>query len=110
MLFRSVIHNIEGYLVGPLVLGRAVKLHPVVILISLTVGTIIGGIIGAFLAVPTVAVILAVNEHYRAKHSAPPAEGLLVVESPADLTAAPKPAPESAAPPGRMPPGGAVAG
>ena len=103
-----VIHNIEGYLVGPLVLGRAVKLHPVVILISLTVGTIIGGIIGAFLAVPTVAVILAVHEHYRVKRRAPPAEGLLVVESPADLTAAPHP--EPAAPPGRLPPGGAVAG
>jgi len=60
-----VIHNVEGYLVGPLVLGRAVRLHPVVILLSLTIGTILGGIIGAFLAVPAVAVALAVNEHYR---------------------------------------------
>ncbi|HZU72937.1 MAG TPA: AI-2E family transporter [Acidimicrobiales bacterium] len=60
-----VIHNIEGYLVGPLVLGRAVKLHPIAVLLALTIGTILGGIIGAFLAVPATAVALAVNEHYR---------------------------------------------
>ncbi|HEV2370520.1 MAG TPA: AI-2E family transporter [Acidimicrobiales bacterium] len=60
-----VIHNVEGYLVGPLVLGRAVKLHPVAILLALAVGTIVGGAIGAFLAVPVTAVALAVNEHYR---------------------------------------------
>ena len=61
----AVIHNVEGYLVGPLVLGRAVKLHPVAILLALSVGTIVGGVIGAFLAVPVTAVLLAVNEHYR---------------------------------------------
>jgi predicted PurR-regulated permease PerM len=60
-----VIHNVEGYLVGPLVLGRAVKLHPVAVLLALSVGTIVGGVIGAFLAVPLTAVALAVNEHYR---------------------------------------------
>jgi predicted PurR-regulated permease PerM len=61
-----VIHNVEGYLVGPMVLGRAVRLHPIAVLLSLTVGGILGGIVGAFLAVPTTAVALAVNEHYRA--------------------------------------------
>ena len=96
-----VIHNIEGYLVGPLVLGRAVKLHPVVILISLTVGTIVGGVIGAFLAVPTVAVLLAVNEHYRVRRRGDPldSDGLVVVDSvPAGVVA------------DELPPGGLTAG
>jgi predicted PurR-regulated permease PerM len=54
-------HNLEGYIVGPLVLGRAVHLHPVAVLIALTTGVILGGIIGAFLAVPLVAVLVTIH-------------------------------------------------
>jgi predicted PurR-regulated permease PerM len=60
-----VIHNVEGYLVGPLVLGRAVKLHPVAILLALAVGGVLAGIIGAFVAVPTAAVIATAFDYYR---------------------------------------------
>jgi putative heme transporter len=60
-----LIHHLEGYLVGPFVLGRAVRLHPVAVLILLAIGTILDGVIGAFMAVPLAAVGLAVNEHYR---------------------------------------------
>lgn len=60
-----VIHNVEGYLVGPLVLGRAVRLHPIAILLALTVGTILAGVIGTFVAVPLVAVVITVLHHYR---------------------------------------------
>ncbi len=55
-----LIHNMEGYLTGPLVLGKAVRLHPVAILVILAIGSVLGGIIGAFVAVPTAAVVLAV--------------------------------------------------
>ncbi|MCU1426175.1 MAG: family transporter, partial [Actinomycetia bacterium] len=60
-----VIHNVEGYLVGPLVLGRAVKLHPVAVLLALAVGGVVGGIVGAFVAVPTAAVVASVFDYYR---------------------------------------------
>lgn len=60
-----LIHNLEGYLVGPLVLGRAVRLHPVAILLALATGTILLGVIGAFVAVPITAIALAVGQHYR---------------------------------------------
>ena len=60
-----VIHTLEGYLVGPQVLGRAVRLHPVAILLALSVGTIVAGIVGAFLAVPVLSVAIAVFHHYR---------------------------------------------
>ncbi|MBO0713246.1 MAG: AI-2E family transporter [Acidimicrobiales bacterium] len=62
-----VIHTLEGYLVGPQVLGRAVRLHPVAILLSLTVGTIVAGVIGTFLAVPVLSVAIAVYHHYRSR-------------------------------------------
>jgi predicted PurR-regulated permease PerM len=62
-----VIHNLEGYLVGPFVLGRAVHLHPVAILLALTTGTIVAGILGAILAVPTLSIILAIIGYYRSE-------------------------------------------
>jgi predicted PurR-regulated permease PerM len=60
-----LIHHLEGYIVGPLVLGRKVKLHAVVILLALSIGTVVGGIFGAFVAVPLVAICLALVEFYR---------------------------------------------
>jgi putative heme transporter len=60
-----IIHNLEGYLVGPFVLGRAVHLHPVAVLLALTTGTIVAGILGAILAVPVLSIILAVIAYYR---------------------------------------------
>jgi len=55
-----LIHNLEGYLVGPLVLGKAVRLHPVAVLLALGVGSVLGGIVGAFVAVPVLAIAIAV--------------------------------------------------
>lgn len=59
------IHNIEGYLSGPLVFRKAVRLHPVAILVVLSLGTILGGVIGAFVAVPLTAVLVTVFGHLR---------------------------------------------
>jgi len=50
------VNQLEGDLLAPLVLGRAVRLHPLAILLALTAGTIVGGIVGALLAVPLAAV------------------------------------------------------
>jgi predicted PurR-regulated permease PerM len=51
-----VVNQIEGDLLNPVVMAGALRLHPLVILVALTVGTILGGIAGAVLAVPLVAV------------------------------------------------------
>lgn len=61
----TAIQQLEGNLLQPVVMGRAVKLHPVVILFALTSGAILGGILGAFLAVPIAAVISAVGNYLR---------------------------------------------
>jgi predicted PurR-regulated permease PerM len=60
-----LVQQLEGHLLAPLVLGRAVALHPVVIILSLAAGSILGGIIGAFLAVPIAAVVTAVGTYLR---------------------------------------------
>ena len=60
-----VVQQVEGDLLQPMVLGRAVRLHPLVILLSLTGGAIVAGIAGAFLAVPVAAVTAVVVAHLR---------------------------------------------
>ncbi|KZE94927.1 hypothetical protein AVP42_00855 [Agromyces sp. NDB4Y10] len=50
------VNQIEGNFLQPVVMAQSLKLHPLVILIALTAGTILGGIVGAVLAVPLTAV------------------------------------------------------
>ncbi len=53
------VQQLEGNLLQPVVMGHSVDLHPVVVMVALSVGGILGGIVGAFLAVPVVAVAVA---------------------------------------------------
>jgi putative heme transporter len=69
-----VIHNVEGYIVGPKVLGHEVNLHAVVIILVIAAGTALGGIAGAFLAVPLTAILIAVYNHYHAPDRLEPAD------------------------------------
>jgi putative heme transporter len=60
--------QLEGNLLNPFILGKAVQIHPLGILMGVTAGTILGGIFGAFIAVPLVAVLnnVANDVHGRA--------------------------------------------
>jgi len=51
------VQQIEGHLLQPLVMRRAVRLHPLAIVISLAAGGVLAGIPGAMAAVPFVAVV-----------------------------------------------------
>lgn len=51
-----VVNQLEGNFLQPVVMGRSLRLHALVILIALTVGTVLGGIVGAVLSVPIAAV------------------------------------------------------
>mgnify|MGYP000288823489 FL=1 len=54
-----VVNQLEGNFLQPVVMGQALNVHALVILLALTAGTILAGIIGAILAVPLVAVAWA---------------------------------------------------
>jgi predicted PurR-regulated permease PerM len=47
--------QIEGHVLQPFLLGRAVKLHPLAVLLAIAIGIITAGIVGALLAVPLLA-------------------------------------------------------
>jgi predicted PurR-regulated permease PerM len=50
-----VINQIESHLLQPLVMGRAVSIHPLAVVLAISTGGVTAGIVGALLAVPTVA-------------------------------------------------------
>ncbi|MFI7580122.1 AI-2E family transporter [Kocuria kalidii] len=65
-----VVNQIEGDLLQPVVMGRTLSLHAIVVLLALTVGTIVGGIFGAILAVPITAVAWAVLQVWSDRYQA----------------------------------------
>ena len=57
ILVLVVIQQIDANIIYPRVVGSSIGLHPLFVLISVTVGGYYGGILGMILAVPTAAII-----------------------------------------------------
>ncbi|MBB5154339.1 AI-2E family transporter [Saccharopolyspora phatthalungensis] len=51
------VQQIEGNVLQPLILGRAVQIHALGVVLAISIGLVVSGIIGALLAVPLVAVL-----------------------------------------------------
>ena len=51
------IMQLEGHVLQPLLLGRAVKLHPLAVVLAIAAGLVVAGIAGALFAVPLLAVL-----------------------------------------------------
>ncbi|MDU0348709.1 AI-2E family transporter [Actinomyces sp. MRS3W] len=61
------IGQIEGHILQPLIMGRQVSLHPVVVIIAVAVGTYAAGLLGAIVAVPLVSVVWSVYSELHTK-------------------------------------------
>ncbi|WP_298324871.1 AI-2E family transporter [Haloactinopolyspora sp.] len=57
------VQQIEGNVFQPLILGKMVRVHPLAVVVAVSIGTLAGGIIGAVIAVPIVAVVNTVARH-----------------------------------------------
>ncbi|MCB7137337.1 AI-2E family transporter [Cellulosimicrobium marinum] len=68
----ALIGQFEGHILQPLIMGAQVSLHPVVVAIAVTGGTLLAGILGAVVSVPLVAVAWSVFS--RLRHKDPPME------------------------------------
>jgi predicted PurR-regulated permease PerM len=51
-----VVQQLEGNVLQPILVGRTLDLHPALVILAVTAGGTVSGIVGAFLAVPLVAV------------------------------------------------------
>ncbi|GAA3671992.1 AI-2E family transporter [Arthrobacter ginkgonis] len=59
------VNQLDGHILQPIVMGRTLRLHGLVILLALAAGVILAGIAGAVLAVPVTAVAWAVLKVWR---------------------------------------------
>ncbi|HEY9424050.1 MAG TPA: AI-2E family transporter [Microterricola sp.] len=58
-----LVQQIEGHVLQPLIMGTAVKVHPLAVVLVVAAGSMLAGIAGALFAVP-VAAVLNVMVHY----------------------------------------------
>lgn len=52
-----LVQQLEGNLLEPLIMGRALRLHPAVVLVVVSAGALLAGVAGALVAVPITAVV-----------------------------------------------------
>ena len=60
-----VVQQVEGNVLQPMLQSKAMGLHAAMVLLSVTVGSALAGIIGAFLAVPVAATIAVVFRYHQ---------------------------------------------
>ncbi|MFG2482344.1 MULTISPECIES: AI-2E family transporter [Streptomyces] len=66
LLVVLAVQQIEGHVLQPFILGRAVRVHPLAVVLSVAAGGMIAGIGGAVVAVPLVAVTNTVVGYLKA--------------------------------------------
>lgn len=69
------VQQLEGHLLAPLVLSRAVNVHPLIAIIALAAGSVVLGVLGAFLSLPVAASIGRTIGYLRDRPRDPPPEG-----------------------------------
>ncbi len=67
-LAMLAVQQIDNHLISPNVMGRAVRLHPVTVMVGLLGGATVAGLWGMLLAVPTIAVGKILMLHYYSTH------------------------------------------
>ncbi|WP_328768947.1 AI-2E family transporter [Streptomyces sp. NBC_00286] len=101
------VQQIEGHILQPFILGRAVRVHPLAVVLAVATGGLVAGIGGAVVAVPLVAVTNTVVGYLRAhsreaslRHSPAPHGATATDAAPG---AGPRPTPPPTPPPAGTP-------
>lgn len=61
-----LVQQLEGHILQPLIMGTAVKIHPLAVVFAVAAGSFIAGIPGALFAVPLVAVVNVMTKYIAA--------------------------------------------
>jgi putative heme transporter len=79
------VQQLEGHVLQPLIMGRAVAIHPLVVIIGIACGVVLAGIIGALVAVPLIAVLnTGIRRLARRRPEVPPDAVIVTASQPAD--------------------------
>jgi predicted PurR-regulated permease PerM len=79
-----LVQQLEGHVLQPLIMGRAVAIHPLVVIIGIASGVVLAGIIGALVAVPLIAVLnTGIRRLVRRRPEVPPDAVVVTASEPA---------------------------
>jgi len=65
-LFLAVLRMVQDYFIYPKIVGRGIKMHPLVVIMAILAGAEIGGLVGIFLSIPVVGLVIVFYNHYLA--------------------------------------------
>jgi putative heme transporter len=78
------VQQLEGHVLQPLIMGRAVAIHPLVVIIGIASGVVLAGIIGGLVAVPLIAVLnTGIRRLVRRRPEVPPDAVVVTASQPA---------------------------
>lgn len=69
LIFFFILNQIINFVIFPLVMKHHIGLHPILLIFSLLAGGMLFGFFGLFLAIPTVAAVKALIDHFIARES-----------------------------------------
>jgi putative heme transporter len=78
-----LVQQLEGQVLQPLIMGRAVAIHPLAVIVAIATGVVLAGIIGALVAVPVVAVLNTGIRHLTYRRVEAPPDAVIVSAEPA---------------------------
>ncbi len=67
LLAYTLIQQVENAVIVPRVMGKALELHPMIVLVGVVIGARFAGILGVFLAAPTLATLKILFQYTHAK-------------------------------------------
>jgi putative heme transporter len=76
------VQQLEGHILQPLIMGRAVAIHPLAVVVAIATGLILAGIMGALVAVPLVAVLNTGIRRLITHRNEPPPDAVVVSSQP----------------------------
>jgi predicted PurR-regulated permease PerM len=79
--------QVENNLIQPFVYGRAVQLHPLIVIVAILIGSALLGVLGALVAIPAAAAVQAVIRDYWHFHQGDRAAAAKSGEEPAEAGA-----------------------
>ncbi|HEU5107674.1 MAG TPA: AI-2E family transporter [Micromonosporaceae bacterium] len=73
-----LVQQLEGHVLQPLIMGKAVAIHPLAVIVAIAAGVVLAGIVGALIAVPLVAVLNTGIRRLASSSREPPPDSVVV--------------------------------
>jgi len=76
-----LVQQVESHILQPLIMGRAVSIHPLAVIVAIAAGIVLAGIVGALIAVPIVAMLNTAIRHLGQRRPPPPPPDSVIISA-----------------------------